>query len=1209
MALSTFASLRNKYATSDITVTVGSGGSTTSAYSLALRVFGVSRAGKNINSDRIAVSVSAGQQLTITLNGTLRASGEDIYRIGIAGETTGNDADSYILAEFEAKQSNQLTDNALTSIVLSRDEHFTLNGAVANYASLPSNPINGTARLVTGENKYYLYRLGSWVEVNGLSTYTVLTTEKRTAGKLYGGCDLPIISLDAGEFIPIPEYDTVVGGNSYPLKLWLLNGTEEVGGAVIPEGNFVDLELLLNGSSSEAAIMSGRVTATALGKIRKLTGISTNTDITSTSATWEYNNSNLFVIPEDIDAGYALAFSVVFNFTELSDGDSLSFRIYDKGLFGIPEPALGIIFGDGIFPVAPYCRIVPSLSGIRRLPGEGLIQENRFKATGSYDASLGIVVDTASQKVAISGVLVGQIRVRQSGESLIGTEAVRAVISTESGIAPASNWSSPVTLAAGQQISVVVSYPCNNVGIGTIRSNYPDVIAANSGGDFTPVRLRVEVRRSGIIYQQSNVTIVPNTTQTFIISSLGSAGSSPSTNNSSSFNLWGYSGIAVSAIAGTSSLTAGSYEIRIYYEYPSPNAVITKISHLTSDGCIPELLATYSQIVNSYAYGGLVSSGDTTRGYLENKLTAGSGIALEKLFVGGNEQIKIDVSNIPTSKITSGVFPIARLASGTPDGTKFIRDDGSLAVPSGGGSGGGHIITRGSGIFIFPQRSKLNFGGLLSVFDDPENDITSVELAVSNFGTVSPNLFIASPSGLGGSTRPSFRAINAVDIPNLPTSKITSGIFPIERLATGTPDGTKFIRDDGSLAVPPGGGGGGGHIITESGTPFTQRSKLDFRGVAVDVRDDSANDTTIVDISQVAGSAATIAVGTVTTGALGSAVTVTNTGTSSNAMFAFSIPSGVAGATGPSGATGLQGIQGIQGIPGPSGSPGTLVDVNFPSQFNKSTASGVIIASWASQSANLFLASPSGVTGVPDFRIIASADIPNLPASKITSGVFPIARLASGTPDGTKFIRDDGSLAVPPGGGGGGGLSYRETILTYSSNGDTNDVFYFIGTRGNTVSWQDPLNMLQGIGIGWSSSIASRGNVVSVSDRVGVEYYHSANSNRTAENEVYLFIDFGSRSIKNLTKISLKTRGVTNAGMTAVNIGVTNIAPLNTRDATRNWSNVLTNGSITQSLSTWTTLTTNISDNKTWRYLVISTSDTFLVVAELQVYATLCEYA
>lgn len=50
-----------------------------------------------------------------------------------------------------------------------------------------------------------------------------------------------------------------------------------------------------------------------------------------------------------------------------------------------------------------------------------------------------------------------------------------------------------------------------------------------------------------------------------------------------------------------------------------------------------------------------------------------------------------------------------------------------------------------------------------------------------------------------------------------------------------------------------------------------------------------------------AGDAATIAVGTVTTGAEGSSATVTNSGTSSAAVFDFSIPVGDTGATGPQG--------------------------------------------------------------------------------------------------------------------------------------------------------------------------------------------------------------------------------------------------------------------------------------------------------------------
>jgi hypothetical protein len=70
--------------------------------------------------------------------------------------------------------------------------------------------------------------------------------------------------------------------------------------------------------------------------------------------------------------------------------------------------------------------------------------------------------------------------------------------------------------------------------------------------------------------------------------------------------------------------------------------------------------------------------------------------------------------------------------------------------------------------------------------------------------------------------------------------------------------------------------------------------------------------------------------------------------------------------------------------------------------------------SFGAQSANsVYAGPPSGGAAVPTFRALTAADIPALDAAKITSGVMAIARLATGTPDGTKFIRDDGTLAVP----------------------------------------------------------------------------------------------------------------------------------------------------------------------------------------------------
>jgi hypothetical protein len=108
------------------------------------------------------------------------------------------------------------------------------------------------------------------------------------------------------------------------------------------------------------------------------------------------------------------------------------------------------------------------------------------------------------------------------------------------------------------------------------------------------------------------------------------------------------------------------------------------------------------------------------------------------------------------------------------------------------------------------------------------------------------------------------------------------------------------------------------------------------------------------------GTAATVAVGTTTTGAAGTSASVTNSGTSSAATFNFTIPRGDTGLTGPTGANGPagppgptggvgptgpqgpQGIQGIQGNTGPTGptgpagvvaNNGTLTGLNFFGTF------------------------------------------------------------------------------------------------------------------------------------------------------------------------------------------------------------------------------------------------------------------------------------
>ena len=86
-----------------------------------------------------------------------------------------------------------------------------------------------------------------------------------------------------------------------------------------------------------------------------------------------------------------------------------------------------------------------------------------------------------------------------------------------------------------------------------------------------------------------------------------------------------------------------------------------------------------------------------------------------------------------------------------------------------------------------------------------------------------------------------------------------------------------------------------------------------------------------------AGSSATVSVGSTTTGAAGSSASVSNSGSSSQATFNFTIPRGATGATGAQGATGPQGSQGATGPQGPAGAAG--------SQGSNGTAATIAVGS------------------------------------------------------------------------------------------------------------------------------------------------------------------------------------------------------------------------------------------------------------------------
>ena len=75
----------------------------------------------------------------------------------------------------------------------------------------------------------------------------------------------------------------------------------------------------------------------------------------------------------------------------------------------------------------------------------------------------------------------------------------------------------------------------------------------------------------------------------------------------------------------------------------------------------------------------------------------------------------------------------------------------------------------------------------------------------------------------------------------------------------------------------------------------------------------------------------------------------------------------------------------------------TSVGLSLPAEMVVSnspvTSTGTLSATWASQGANKIFASPDGAAGAPSFRAMTGNDVPNLDASKITTGTFTTSQI------------------------------------------------------------------------------------------------------------------------------------------------------------------------------------------------------------------------
>jgi len=150
---SIFGLIRPQTPLAAISASAVAGGNLSTSGSINLRFQGRNRAGLNLLTDAIAVAYTSGQRIQITINSGVLESGEDLFKIVISGETTGNATDAVQLAQIDLRatqlfdidssgtQGTFYSQTYLTfplTLYLSEDAHLGLSQSVADTASLPT---------------------------------------------------------------------------------------------------------------------------------------------------------------------------------------------------------------------------------------------------------------------------------------------------------------------------------------------------------------------------------------------------------------------------------------------------------------------------------------------------------------------------------------------------------------------------------------------------------------------------------------------------------------------------------------------------------------------------------------------------------------------------------------------------------------------------------------------------------------------------------------------------------------------------------------------------------------------------------------------------------------------------------------------------------------------------------------------------------------
>lgn len=636
-----YGAIRPQYDINDtdlITFSLGTGN--LSSGNIYFYISAKNNVGYNYLSTSKLIEYGTNSSIVITLKEDLWFPAESITEIIISASLDNNSQNAYRIASI----SNPIASNFPYTITLNTDEQLLINEVLSTSIELPISPLNGMGRGIQDLGNFYVYyshrnddvnnttilssTIGRWIQIGTLSTYIDNI-------QVLPGCNasiLEVVSDDLLEPIITYEFD---GSKSQTVRYWIVADSNET----INAGNRLGLNVYVNGLVKNQ-LFKNKLKVIFRGYADTLTGELDTTDYTgnfdmlfiNSIIPYTYTKQPSLALQKDLTANKAFIIDIYLetNYIELQDyvryGSTISIEPFFYPQSG-EYNSIGQLIGDCIFNEGNYRRIYPS-NGLTVIAQEGSGMVDNFQFPLQSKSYLTVRHNQTNQLISINGN--GSVFLIDADDTIEDTEALRAIISTQSGNTILSDWSNILTITEGDQLNLQINLPTDTNGKSIVRTTYPDKIK-DTLIDFNILFINIIIKHNDNYYLIERA-ISTNTIQNINISNLENATqlndlNDLTVNSEDDFGLFKLPTLNLTNTTG-GTLESGIYQIAVSYKYDG--STISKISHNESDGCIVEFPVTLGELVQRFYFWGLTLTSSQMRNLtnynhgLELKMELGS---------------------------------------------------------------------------------------------------------------------------------------------------------------------------------------------------------------------------------------------------------------------------------------------------------------------------------------------------------------------------------------------------------------------------------------------------------------------------------------------------------------------------------------------------------------------------------------------------------